>query len=181
VFLDFGFEGFSIEAVAARAEVSKVTIYKHFENRETLIGAIIGRESVWMEQFALSSEKNRLADVESLNAFGAQLIGFLARPDVVALDARMLQAPIKHRALVARYFEEGPTRLMQTLSTALGRAIENKLVSGEPDEMAGVLLALWLNAIPLPARLGLTPLPTSNEIEASVSRATAVFFKAFTS
>jgi TetR/AcrR family transcriptional regulator, mexJK operon transcriptional repressor len=178
-FLEAGFAGFAIESVAARAGVSKVTVYKHFSTRDVLIGAFIGRESSWMEAEAMLAKDNRPLNEATLVAYGTHLMQFLARPDVVALDARMHQAPAIFRPIVARYFAEGPARLMTALTTLMTAAITSKLIAGEPEEAATTLLGLWLTAIPLPTRLGLAPLPQTKAIHAHVTKATARFLRAF--
>jgi TetR/AcrR family transcriptional repressor of mexJK operon len=179
VFLDVGFEGFSIEAVAAKALVSKVTVYKHFMDRENLIGAVISRESAWMEQTARAFAAASPAGMQTLTDFGVQLITFLARPDVMALDARMQQAPERHLPIVARYFRQGPARLMAAMQDMTTLAAEKGLISGDPREAAQTLLALWLNAIPLPARLGLMPPPSARSIRAAITRGTEIFLLAY--
>jgi TetR/AcrR family transcriptional regulator, mexJK operon transcriptional repressor len=181
VFLDGGFEGFSIESVAARAGVSKVTIYKHFETRENLIGELIGRESVWMEELATDTLETLPVVESTLIVFGSKLLQFLARPDVIALDARMLQAPPAYRNVVARYFAEGPARLMVALEGLLEGAIASGIVQGNKRDAASDLLALWLTAIPLPVRLGLAPLPSAQALNDHTVRTTRLFLRAFAS
>ncbi|TDT32518.1 AcrR family transcriptional regulator [Naumannella halotolerans] len=44
VFADHGYEGASVEEIAARAEVSKPIVYEHFGGKEGLYGAVVDRE-----------------------------------------------------------------------------------------------------------------------------------------
>jgi TetR/AcrR family transcriptional regulator, mexJK operon transcriptional repressor len=179
VFLDHGFEGFAIEDVAARAQVSKVTIYKHYGGKDALIGAVIGRESLWMERGAEMTIQAGYIDAQALAAYGKRLLRFLARPDVMALDARMQQAPVAYRKIVARYFAEGPARLMAALEQLVEKAVAVGMIDGHVKEAASTLLSLWLSSIPLPARLGLQPPPTAGQIDAAIDAATQRFLKAF--
>ncbi|MCC6595535.1 MAG: helix-turn-helix transcriptional regulator, partial [Rhodanobacteraceae bacterium] len=41
LFLDHGFEGTSMDSIAAEAGVSKLTVYSHFRDKETLFTAAI--------------------------------------------------------------------------------------------------------------------------------------------
>ncbi len=50
-FLENGFQGSSMDAISARAEVSKRTVYNHFKNKEALFQAIV------QQLFALSAEQ----------------------------------------------------------------------------------------------------------------------------
>jgi TetR/AcrR family transcriptional regulator, mexJK operon transcriptional repressor len=180
MFLASGFEGVTMEGVAAEAGISKITLYKHFQNRDELIEALIGRESDWMEAETKTLSSPETLNLETITDFGVKLISFLARPDVMALDARMAQAPVRHKGAVARYFAAGPERLHKALAGLLAEARAAGLFRlNEPDVAAIDLMALWLTAVPLPSRLGLAPPPGIPEIDRAVRRATTLFVKAY--
>ncbi|MCL1036381.1 TetR/AcrR family transcriptional regulator [Shewanella submarina] len=42
-FLELGFDGTSMDAISARASVSKRTLYRHFESKEALFSAVLSR------------------------------------------------------------------------------------------------------------------------------------------
>ncbi|HYU87049.1 MAG TPA: helix-turn-helix domain-containing protein, partial [Kribbellaceae bacterium] len=44
VFAEKGFEGTSVEEIAARAEVSKPVVYEHFGGKEGLYAVVVDRE-----------------------------------------------------------------------------------------------------------------------------------------
>jgi TetR/AcrR family transcriptional regulator, mexJK operon transcriptional repressor len=178
--LRIGFEAVTMEGVAEDAGVSKVTVYRLFSSRETLVSELVGIESDRMEEeiAALLAQSGQAAG--ALTTFGTSLMLFLARPDVLALDARMQQAPQVFRPIVVRYFQSGPARLFDALIGMVAAVMKRH---GEAPADAAIptahLLALWQTAIPMPVRLGLLSPPFPDEIESSVKLATNVFLAAY--
>jgi AcrR family transcriptional regulator len=63
VFADRGFDGASVEEIAARAEVSKPVVYEHFGGKEGLYAVVVDREVrrlLTMMQEALTAGRPRL-------------------------------------------------------------------------------------------------------------------------
>lgn len=54
-FAELGFEGASVEEIAARAGVSKPVVYEHFGGKEGLYAVVIDREMVYLEQIVRES------------------------------------------------------------------------------------------------------------------------------
>jgi TetR/AcrR family transcriptional regulator, mexJK operon transcriptional repressor len=178
IFFESGFEGVTMEGVAAAAGISKITLYKYFGDREELISELIGRESVWMEDEIAEITGQQVFEISSMVRFGVTLITFLSRPDVMALDARMAQAPKQFRPSVAKYFAAGPARLHAALKLLLASGEASGTFRFDRlDAAIGDLMALWLAIIPLPTRLGLAPPPSPAEIDTGVKRATSLFAK----
>ena len=63
VFAERGFEGESVEEIAARAAVSKPVVYEHFGGKEGLYAVVVDREMLRLEQIitqALSQGRSRV-------------------------------------------------------------------------------------------------------------------------
>lgn len=63
VFAERGFEGASVEEIAARAAVSKPVVYEHFGGKEGLYAVVVDREMIRLEQIitqALSQGRSRV-------------------------------------------------------------------------------------------------------------------------
>ena len=63
VFAERGFEGASVEEIAARAAVSKPVVYEHFGGKEGLYAVVVDREMIRLEQIiteALSHGRSRV-------------------------------------------------------------------------------------------------------------------------
>ena len=124
IFLQQGYEGASMDRVAAAAGVSKITIYKHFQDKEGLFTALI--EQVTTQRFkpifgSLLREEppakvlrqvakkllNMLAVDDEYIAFMRLIIGESGRfPELAKLFIRAL--PQKVWSLLSQYFAAHP-------------------------------------------------------------------------
>jgi TetR/AcrR family transcriptional regulator, mexJK operon transcriptional repressor len=176
----YGFSGLSIEAVAAAAGVSKVTVYNQFEDRIGLFTALVGRESDWME-FGLSRLKVADGPLEDrLTAFGIELLGIWSRPDVVRFDLQMALVGEELRTLKEAFFSAGPARLHAAVEHfILEETLRERLNCNDPVTAADLLISLWRATISDRARFGLDPLPTADAREEGARNAAQVFLKIY--
>lgn len=71
LFLQSGFRGISMEAIAARAEVAKPTLYKYFSDKETLFSAGVSR-------FLADAKEVCTREFDRNNDAGGRIAGALA-------------------------------------------------------------------------------------------------------
>jgi AcrR family transcriptional regulator len=91
-FVSHGYEGLSLEAVAASAGVSKVTIYRAFGDRSGLLAAVVDTESQRM-----LAALNRLAIAqaplhEQIFGLALELLTHLSKPQVQAFEHAILRS-----------------------------------------------------------------------------------------
>lgn len=86
-FLTLGYEGASMEAIAAKADVSIMTLYRHAESKEDLFSAVIAQacDPTDPEEQAHWGKLMRQPLGEVLVAFGITFQERLSDPDTVAL------------------------------------------------------------------------------------------------
>jgi len=109
-FRDNGFEATSVDKVAARAEVSKRTLYNHFPSKDELFAAIL--QVMWASsasQLALAFEPQRPVRDQLLELLHAKL-AMLADENFLALArvafAAGLHSPERAQGIVARLGEK---------------------------------------------------------------------------
>ncbi|QTD57865.1 TetR/AcrR family transcriptional regulator [Parasphingorhabdus cellanae] len=122
-FFNIGFAQSSIESIAARAGVSKVTVYNRFKTKENLFTEAVGNECAVMRQ-ALSAEATSGGNIrERLVHFGMEMVAFLWRDEMVRFE-RHLAVEVEHNPEIGLLFlEAGPRRLHQALSHLLDQAV----------------------------------------------------------
>jgi TetR/AcrR family transcriptional repressor of mexJK operon len=100
-FLTLGYEKASMEAIAAKADVSIMTLYRHAESKEDLFSAVIARacdptdpaeQELWGRILKQPLE-------EVLTQFGLTFQGRLADPDTVALMRVVMAESVRFPAL----------------------------------------------------------------------------------
>ncbi|MFE4517414.1 TetR/AcrR family transcriptional regulator [Kitasatospora sp. NPDC056651] len=145
VFLREGF-GAGMDLIAREAGVSKMTVYNHFDCKDTLFTAVIGQA---LEE-ALDTA-SRLAVVDALGASDdvrADLIAAcqawvagLADPQVLALRNLAAGEVRRFPQLGKAWQEHGPGRFHTTLGAALHRLVERGLLDIPDIDLAVLQLS----------------------------------------
>ena len=179
-FFERGFNAATIEDIAARASVSKVTIYKWFGDKETLFEAMVRSQSARMSQ-ALNDAAADGANIEAqLNVFGAALLEFMFHPDHIALD-RILAPELRQMpALGRRFYAAGPGQCRALLSAVVAEADSRGCISvDDPDFAAEMLLAMWKGFADVELKFGMATSCDPQMINKRVARGTRLFLRAY--
>jgi TetR/AcrR family transcriptional regulator, mexJK operon transcriptional repressor len=143
LFMREAYERVSMDAIAAEARVSKVTIYSHFTDKEALFVAAIstGCEAIFADVAVRVGQGSPLR--EALAAFGVAFVEMITHPEVEALHAVMMAQGARSPALPQRFYEtvvEGSTR---RLADALAKeAAAGKIALPDPYTGAVQFIAM---------------------------------------
>jgi TetR/AcrR family transcriptional regulator, mexJK operon transcriptional repressor len=183
-FFNVGFAQASIESIAARAGVSKVTVYNRFKTKEALFARVVEGECDVMRS-ALTLEAHPGQKLrERLIHFGTVMTTFLAREDTVNFE-RHLAVEVAHNPEIGLLFlNAGPRRLHQALATLLDQAVAEGDLHIEDTRLAAEHLAGMIKGLAdIERRFGAIPqIKTSQhaqEAEQRVSSAVDVFLRAY--
>ncbi len=134
-FFDHGYAASGIEAIAAAASVSKVTVYNHFGDKRGLFTAAVEHECENIRgQLLFDDEHGSLR--ERLTAFGHAMITFLSRPEMVRFEQR-IAAETEHEPELGRCFlEAGPRRMHRALAALIAREHERGTIEVEDAMVA---------------------------------------------
>lgn len=92
LFLELGYERASVDAIAARAGVSKATVYNHFRDKEALFLATFGAETEGLREKFHAVLEMPTGDIEAdLRAIATHLLQLVTAPGHV----------VRHRTVVA--------------------------------------------------------------------------------
>jgi TetR/AcrR family transcriptional repressor of mexJK operon len=171
VFLKGGFGGTTMDAVAARAGVSKMTVYRHFEDKEILFAGVI---TELCEQF-IHENIEALFDLppaQALKGFARKTISILFAPETVELH-RIVIAECQRFPKLGRFFyESGPEASITALANYFARHKNNKAFKiRDPRRSAEEFLELLRGYAHLRVLLGLQKMPTAREIADRVEAA----------
>jgi TetR/AcrR family transcriptional regulator, mexJK operon transcriptional repressor len=168
-FLARGFEGMSMEGVAAEAGVSKVTVYRAFGDRSGLLAAVVAQESRRLEAAFVGLAPAPAEVPAMLLDVASRLLAHLGRPEVQAFDRRIAAETESHPELVRAFFAAGPGRIRDALGEWLQR-VGRCASRDEATELAEELMAAWAGALPLDTRFGLAPPPRPQQLQRRLAR-----------
>jgi TetR/AcrR family transcriptional repressor of mexJK operon len=142
-FLQDGFSGASLDAIARKAGVSRVTLYSHFPNKEALFRAAIEREMERLSQSQLPLQPD-VTLRDGLVAFGAGIMGYLTSDDVISFYSVLAGDLRRHPDLAKSFYALGPGVTHRNLSAIIADAqTRGELAVSDPQEAAEHLIGLW--------------------------------------
>ena len=146
LFLERGVEAVPMEAIAARARVSKGTLYAAFADKTALFEAAMLREMERIESLQRFTpiEISDASLADTLRAFGLGIMNFLASEPAIGFYGT-LSAEIRRNPDLSRAFWElGPGRTRANLATILTMAAERGEINmDDPGHAAEALFGLW--------------------------------------
>lgn len=109
VFLEAGYAAASMDAVAASANVSKATIYAHFENKRALFEAMIAaRCETAFEGLQLPSRYDNA--YQALYELSLRIMTLITAPEALALHRVIIGECVRLPEVGEAFYAVGPTR-----------------------------------------------------------------------
>ncbi|WP_260483264.1 TetR/AcrR family transcriptional regulator C-terminal domain-containing protein [Sphingomicrobium flavum] len=129
-FFEQGYEAASIEAIAADAGVSKVTVYSYFGGKSALFSAAVERECRKMSsamQLEPGGEHRPLR--QRLEALGQAFNQFMSRPELMRFDRRIAAEAERDPTIGDTFMNAGPRPMCLHMAAMIEEAHE----AGEVD------------------------------------------------
>lgn len=125
LFVVGGLQGASMEAIANLAQVSKVTLYSHFSNKDALFQEAVGEacRNHSPDEAYLDSTSGSL--VERLTRIAEGFFGLISSAEALSLYRLMASNPTRHRILARLFWDAGPEATMQRFALLLSTATAN--------------------------------------------------------
>ncbi|MCP1675372.1 TetR/AcrR family transcriptional repressor of mexJK operon [Natronocella acetinitrilica] len=180
LFFQHGFDGVSVEAVAREAHVSKVTVYGHFGDKESLFREAISRETAQMRRSISQLPEDAEGLRSTLIGIGMGMMRFLMRPEVLAVERVIAVQGQQHPELVQAFFEAGPWAVCNWLCQQL-EALQRQGLLVMPDILSASdqLVGMWQGMLIKELRMGIRPVPDEEALHAHVSAAVDTFLRAY--
>ena len=176
LFLERGVKATPIEAIAARAGVSKVTLYSHFPDKVALFEAAVLREMERIEAAQAGGMALGGTIEGQLQGFGLGLMRFLASKPAVDFYNVIAGELRRHPKLAQAFFDLGPGRsranLARLIEVGMGGGM---LCPGDPLQAAETLFGLWQGFSNYQRALNIDLAALDAELESRVSRGVEAF------
>lgn len=183
MFLERGVEAVALESVAAKAGVSKATLYKHFADKPSLFEAGVLRE---MERIEAAQRLQQggpppAGDLRTtLCQFGLGIMGFIFSDPAVAFYNALAGELSRHPDLARRFYAMGPGRTRANLTFILSAAAQRgDLAIEDAEEAAEHLFGLWQGFSNFQLSLGVEGQRIKRNLNTRVERAVDTFLRAY--
>jgi TetR/AcrR family transcriptional regulator, mexJK operon transcriptional repressor len=182
VFLQHGYLGATTDGVAARASVSKQTLYKHFADKERLFAEIIMQTTIEVAESLVEATTGALHDAadvrEALRKLADGFLRSLLDPDVLRLRRLIIAEADRFPEVGQAWYERGFNRTLTVLGDALSALAERGLLHNIKDpiltayQFAGLVMYQPMNQVMF---AGSESLPSPKELDRIAESAVDVF------
>ena len=176
LFLETGFGATSMDDISAEANVSKRTVYSHFDNKEALFeGVMSGLCERLAGDCPLGDDWHGPPD-EVLTVAGNWFVRLVTRPEAVALFRVVTGESARFPKLGETFYRMGPGRMVERVAGYLSTQHAAGILDvPEPESAATRFLEMVRGPIHLPLTLGVRATPDDAEIAASVDETVRLF------
>lgn len=133
LFLRLGYEGSSMDAIAAEAKVSKLTVYSHFKDKESLFAASIAAHCVNQLPSSIFDLAESAEISEVLSHIAHRFQAMIDSQEAVELHRLMVTISVQYPERTRLFYDAGPQRTHDEMARLLTQAHEQgKLDVPEP-------------------------------------------------
>jgi TetR/AcrR family transcriptional repressor of mexJK operon len=184
VFLRKGYDGASMDEVAALAAVSKQTVYKHFADKKRLFTAIITGDISAAETLthAMVAALADSEDIEKdLRHFARRHITDVTQPHLIRLRRIIIAEAERFPELARTWYANGPERAHATLADQFQALARRGLLRADDPLLAAQHFNWLILSIPLNKAMfhGMDAEFTPSELERYADEAVRVFLAAY--
>jgi TetR/AcrR family transcriptional regulator, mexJK operon transcriptional repressor len=152
LFLRNGYQGTSMDEIAALAAVSKQTVYKQFADKERLFSDIILGIAERAEEFVPVVTRT-LQDIDDLEkgliALARRYVAFVLQPSVLQLRRLIIGEAGRFPELARAYYRRAPERTVAALAASLRQLAERRLLRLDDPLLAANHFAFLVLSVPL--------------------------------
>ena len=179
LFVELGFQATTMDKVAQRAKISKLSIYRHFENKEALFSAALAARCHQFAPQALFEGVDGSAE-NQLMVVGSSLLRTLMSPEVRGVEAMIMADKTNQKSLSKLHYEAGPAHVIAQIEALLRRLhAKDVLDVPDPHRSARLFAALFKGSDLLAiARFDEARAADDKEIESYCRSAVAIFLAA---
>lgn len=175
-----GYDRISMDVIAAEAGVSKLTVYSHFKDKNTLFAAAVKarcEEQLPSRAFAMPTASVPIASV--LTTIAERFHALACSADAMEMYRTMAARAPANDNLAQIFFDAGPKRTLDALEQLLRKAHRaGKLDVPDPHKSAEHFFVLVKGLAHMCALIGCAALPQGDETQAHIRSVVELFVRA---
>lgn len=182
LFLRSGYEGTSMDTIASEAGVSKLTVYSHFTDKETLYAAAIRAVCEAQLPDLYMGELPQEDIALTLERIGKAFCVLLDSPESLALHRLLVGMAGQDAKLAELFYEVGPQRVCDGMTQLLQQAcVRGELTIDEPQEAARLFFTLLKGDRHFRLLIGCGELMAEQERHQHVAAVVSLFLRLYAS
>ena len=177
VFLESGYSAASMDDIVRRAGMSKKTLYRVFDTKESLFAAVIaGRRAVLDAMISGQEFSARETPETVLRSYLGKLARFVLAPRQAALYRLVIAESLRTPELAHAFYREGPCKGRLVLERWFSTQHEQETLHvPDPERDAAMLCSMVISELQMRFLIGELRAPDDALIDATVNRAVDVF------
>lgn len=180
LFLARGIAATTMDAVAERASVSKMTIYANFRDKPALLAATFGRRIKSIRGLDIAVGPDLECSIERLVKLGEALVSSSTRPEVIRMNLLMAECADENPRLAATFYAAGRGEVLKRVTAFLKALTARGFLSiKDPELAAEQLFGAWSGMVVLRQTLGLAEPPSADAIAKRVRHAVDTLVRAW--
>jgi TetR/AcrR family transcriptional repressor of mexJK operon len=177
LFLENGYQGTSMDDIAASAQVSKQTIYTHFANKQELFADLVLGNADRVEGFIAGLSVG--PDVEAgLVRIARDYVRFVSRPDVLRLRRLVIAEAGRFPEVARAYYERVPQRVVAAFARLFKELTDDGRLHVDDANTAAEHFVWLALGVPLDRGMFIAP-PRDDDLNHIADSAVKVFLSAY--
>jgi TetR/AcrR family transcriptional repressor of mexJK operon len=175
-----GYDGVSMDAIAQAAGVSKLTVYNHFADKESLFAAAVTECCAQLLPHRLFVPDPGLPPSEALFQIARPFVDLMMDQRAISLHRVMISQAGQDARLTEIFFGAGPRAILREMESFLHEAARSGyLVVADPGRASEHFFCLLKGLGHMRVLVGIDSPPSAQARDAHVREVVQVFLRAF--
>ncbi|GHH60745.1 MULTISPECIES: TetR/AcrR family transcriptional regulator [Gammaproteobacteria] len=180
LFFEQGYAGVSMDGIAALAGVSKLTVYSHFGDKDTLFGEAIRAQCQQMMPDDLFQHELQGSLREQLLEIGSAFFAMISTDAAIATHRMMLSPGTGDDHIRRMFWEAGPHRTQQAMADFLAARVRaGELAIDDLNLAASQFFQLLKGDLHITMMCGVRPPPSPEEVQHHLAASVDFFLRAY--